>query len=325
MHEFDPELLEKYRFLAGPTGCGKSEIAVALAKRIDAEIVALDSMSLYRGMDVGTAKPSRAAQECVPHHLIDVIEPHEQFSVAQYLDAARAVCRDVVDRGRTPLFVGGTGLYLRAILRGVFEGPPADWTFRRKLEAEAASRPPGYLHHRLSEVDPASAARLHEGDTRRLIRALEVFHLTGRPLSVQQTQFPLPPERRPRRVDWLSPPRRWLYDRIDRRVEAMIDAGLVDEVRRLLAASEPDSKSPVGIPDSQSPALSRTARQALGYKEIIAHLDGELTLDEAVALIQQRTRQFAKRQHTWFRNLPECTEVRITGAETAEELAERLL
>ena len=308
--QFDSELLQKCRFLAGPTACGKSTVAVVLAERVGAEILALDSMSLYQGMDIGTAKPAADRQNGIPHHLVDIISPHEEFSVAEYVVSAENACRDIVGRGRMPLFVGGTGLYLRAVLRGVFNGPAADEDFRRKLEAQASQNDPGFLHRRLTAVDPQTANRLHPHDSRRLVRALEVFHATGRPLSEQQTEKPLPPESRPRHVNWLSPPRSWLYEQINRRVESMIAAGLVDEVRSLLQAEQP---------------LSRTARQALGYKEIIDHLDGRCTLDEAVDLIQRRTRQFAKRQHTWFRNLEECTAVAITGEETAEQIADRLL
>jgi tRNA dimethylallyltransferase len=242
----------------------------------------------------------------VPHHLIDVLDPHEDYSVAQYLWAAHAACRDILGRGRTPLFVGGSGLYLRAVLRGVFEGPSADWAYRRRLEGELQESSADELHARLRAVDPATAARLPPRDVRRVIRALEVHHVTGRPASELQQQFPLDPELRPQHVYWLSPPREWIRERINRRVVQMIDAGLVEEVRALLAAPRPPG---------------RTARQALGYQEMIAHLSGECSLAEAVATIQTRTRQFAKRQHTWFRNLVECRAVAISGRETAAEVA----
>lgn len=304
------DILLRCFVLAGPTACGKSATGLVLAERLDAEIVSLDSMQLYRGMDIGTAKPSPEDRRRVPHHLIDVLEPHEEYSLADYLRAAEAACRDILARGRTPLFVGGTGLYLRGLLRGVFEGPPADWEFRRLLEREAAEHESDYLHEKLQEVDPASAARLHPHDTRRLIRALEVHHLTGRPLSEQQEHGPRPPEDRPQHVYWLAPPRDWLYARINDRVDRMVEAGLVEEVRGLLSAEKP---------------LSRTARQALGYKEIIDCLEENGSLAEAVERIKTRTRQFAKRQHTWFRNLEECRAVEMTGAETPRELAERVL
>lgn len=280
-----------------------------LAERIGGEIVSLDSMTLYRGMDVGTAKPSLELRQRVPHHLIDILDPSEEFSLAEYISAAEEACRDIVGRGRVPLFVGGTGMYLRGVLRGVFVGPAADWSYRRELEAEARLHGPDWLHRQLAEVDTASAARLHPHDARRLVRALEVHKLTGRPLSEQQQEEPLPPAERPRHVYWVSPPRGWLYERIDRRVEQMIASGLEEEVRRLLSAERP---------------LGRTARQALGYKEVIEYLEGQGTLAETVERIQTRTRQFAKRQHTWFRNLEECVPVEIDGSETPEDIAARI-
>ena len=303
------KILKQCWFLAGPTAVGKSEVAVELARRIGAEIVSLDSMSLYRGMDIGTAKPSLRLRELVPHHLIDVIEPHEEFSVAQYVNAAGRAVEEIAARRRTPLFAGGTGLYLRSLLRGVFEGPPADPDLRCELEVQAALATPEDLHQRLKAVDPSSANWIHPNDVRRIVRALEVYYRTGQPLSELQRQVPLPPEMRPENVFWLSPPRPWLYERINRRVEQMFEEGLLDEVARLLAAPNP---------------LSRTARQALGYQEAIDHLEGRLSLPETIERIQTRTRQFAKRQHTWFRHLEECRAVEITGDETPAELAERI-
>jgi tRNA dimethylallyltransferase len=303
------EILKQCWFLAGPTAVGKSEVAVELARRIDAEIVSLDSMSLYRGMDIGTAKASRRLRELVPHHLIDVIEPHEEFSVAQYVNAASQAAEEIVARQRTPIFAGGTGLYLRSLLRGVFEGPSSDPGLRSELEAQAARATPEELHKRLKAVDPLSAERIHPNDVRRIVRALEVHHRTGQPLSALQRQVPLSSEMRPENVFWLSPPRPWLYERINQRVKQMFDEGLLDEVALLLAAPNP---------------LSRTARQALGYQEAIDHLEGRLSLVETIERIQTRTRQFAKRQHTWFRHLEECRAVEITGDETPAELADRL-
>jgi tRNA dimethylallyltransferase len=304
------EILRKCWFLAGPTAVGKSDVGVELSRRIDAEIVSLDSMSLYRGMDVGTAKPSLELRRRVPHHLIDVVEPHEEFSVAQYVDAAAAVSQQIVARGGVPLFVGGTGLYLRSLLRGVFEGPSADPAIRNQLQADAARVSPDELHERLKCVDPAAAARLHPNDVRRVIRALEVHAQTGLALSQFQQQVPRPPEERPQNVFWLAPPRAWLHERINRRVEIMLADGLLEEVQRLLAAPRP---------------LSRTARQALGYQEAIDHLEGRISLAETLTRIQTRTRQFAKRQHTWFRHLEECRPVEITGTETLADLADRLV
>lgn len=307
--QFPPDILRQAWFLAGPTASGKSAAGVELAELLGAEIVSLDSMSLYRGMDIGTAKPEQALRERVPHHLLDIIEPHEEYSLAEYVRVAEAACRDIASRGRVPLFVGGTGLYLRAILRGIFEGPPADWEFRRRLQAEAAEQGEESLHQRLREIDTPLAAKLHPSDVRRVIRALEVYELTGVPLSAQQQQQPLPADQRPRHVYWLHPERERLYARIDLRVQEMFTAGLVAEIKRLIAAER---------------SLSRTAKQALGYKEVIEHLAGERTLEETIALVQLRTRQFAKRQHTWFRNLEECTPVSIAGTETPREIASQL-
>ncbi len=307
--QFPSEILKRCWFLAGPTASGKSAAGLFLAEKLSAEIVSLDSMAIYRGMDIGTAKPDRHEQARVPHHLLDIIDPHEEFSVAEYLAAAQAVCSEIINRGHIPLFVGGTGLYLRAVLRGVFEGPPADWDLRREFERYEAQQGEGALYRRLEEVDPPTAERLHPNDQRRIVRALEVHALTGQPLSAQQQQGPLPVAQRPKNVFWLSPPRDWLYERINDRVRRMIDAGLIEEVHRLL---------------ERTPPLSGTARQALGYKEIIDHLEGRASLDEAIDTLQTRTRQCAKRQHTWFRNVEECRAVEITGSETAEEIAERL-
>ncbi len=306
---FDPDLLRRCRVLAGPTASGKSAAGIALAERTGAEILSLDSMAVYRGMDVGTAKPTARDRGRIRHHLLDLVEPSEPFSVSDFLKAAEAACRDIVARGNPPLFVGGTGLYLRSLLRGVFEGPSAAPEVRRRLESEAAAFGPATLHDRLRQVDPTTAARLHPNDVRRVVRALEVAELTGRPLSEQQAHPPLPPSDRPAQVVWLDPPRAWLYGRIERRVDAMLADGLLEETRRLLA--RPDG-------------ISHTARQALGYRELIDHLEGRTPFAEAVALIKLRTRQFAKRQHTWFRNLEECNPLEITGEESAEELAARL-
>jgi len=306
---FDGSLLRHCWFLAGPTAAGKTDVALELADRLDAEIVSLDSMTLYRGMDIGTAKPDRTTRTRCPHHLFDILDPHEEFSLADYLQAAERVCRGIVERRRIPLFVGGTGLYLRAVLRGIFQGPPADWELRHRLQATAHREGDVAVHHLLRQVDPPLAEKLHPHDVRRVIRWLEVFELTGVPLSRQQQQAPLPVEERPPHVYWLHPPREWLAERIDRRVALMFEQGLVAEVVRLLSGER---------------GLSRTARQALGYEEVIDHLNGRATLAATIELIQTRTRQFAKRQYTWFRHLEECRPIAITGNESSREIAESL-
>lgn len=306
---FDRELLKRCWFLAGPTNAGKTNVSLELASQMNAEIVAMDSMSLYRGMDIGTAKPDHGAREWIPHHLVDVIEPQEEYSLAQYVQAAEAACRDIVRRGLTPLFVGGTGLYLRSVLRGIFDGPPADWDRRRLWAAEAERFGPEVLHQRLAQVDRSTAERLHPNDVRRVSRALEVYELTGRPLSEWHREGPLPLDERTPHVYWLSPDREWLHWNIGRRVQQMLEQGLLEEVRRLAAG----------------PSLSRTARQAVGYKELFDYLEGTVAYEDAVRQIEEHTRQFAKRQFTWFRNLEECVPVEIRGDETPQEVANELL
>jgi tRNA dimethylallyltransferase len=315
--QFPADLLTECWFLCGPTACGKSALSLTLAERLNAEILALDSMSLYRGMNIGTAKPTAAERQQVPHHLIDVIDPSQEYSLADYLAAAEQACRAIVARGRRPLFVGGTGLYLRGVLRGVFAGPAADWDLRRELEAQLQATGREALHRELQQIDPVSAARLHPNDVRRVIRAIEVFRLTGRALSDQFEQGPRPQSERPRHVYWLSPPRDWLYDRINRRVEQMFDLGLLAEVRHLVAGNGTAS-------------LSHTARQGLGYKEVLdwfeaGNGDKREPDAELVDLIQTRTRQFAKRQHTWFRNLEECQSLPMSGHESISQLADDLI
>jgi tRNA dimethylallyltransferase len=301
-------------YLTGPTAGGKTGVGVALARLLDAEIISLDSMALYRGMDIGTAKPSRGERLAVPHHLVDVLDCDQEFSLAQYVQAAQREAEAIRRRGREVLFVGGTPLYLKGLLRGIFHGPAADWEFRRRLEAEASQSPPGFLHRRLTEIDPAAAARLHPNDTRRLIRAIEVYQQTGQPISRWQQQFQLGQPAEDCRVFVLDWDRQELYARIDRRVEAMFAAGLVDEVRRLLDGPKP---------------LSKTARQALGYREVIEYLEGERgkspfpppSLAQTVELVKVHTRQFAKRQWTWFRSLSECRRVPVSEQSPPEEIA----
>ena len=277
-------------FLIGPTASGKSAVAIAVAEQIGAEILSLDSMALYRGMDIGTAKPSPDDRARVPHHLVDLADPGDAFSTGRYLEAATAAIAEVAARGRRPLFVGGTALYLKALTEGFFDGPTADWELRNRLEAEAAEHGPPALHARLRQVDPAAAGRIHPNDLRRIVRALEVHETTGRPISELQTQFGSPSSRYACTLVGLRWSREHLHERIGRRVGAMLAAGLVGEVRRLLAA-------PGG--------MSHSASQFVGYREIIAHLEGEYNLDEAVERIKRRTRQFAKRQDTWFRKFPQ--------------------
>jgi tRNA dimethylallyltransferase len=295
-------------YVTGPTASGKTAVGIELARLLNAEIISLDSMAVYRGMDVGTAKPTAAERAVVPHHLIDVVEPSENYSVAAYRQAAWAAVEDIRGRSREVLFVGGTPLYLKAMLRGLFEGPPADWTVRRRLMDEAQADPT-VLHRRLQTVDAAASARLHPNDTRRLIRALEVYEATGSPISVLQQQFETGRSADECRVFVLDWPRHRLHERIDRRVEAMFAAGLVEETRKLVGGERP---------------LGRTARQAVGYREVLEHLAGKLDLTATIELVKLRTRQFAKRQLTWFRSLSECRNVPLSEPFDAKGVARRI-
>jgi tRNA dimethylallyltransferase len=279
--------------LTGPTGSGKSELAIELASRIGAEIVSMDSMSLYRGMDIGTAKPSLERRGLIAHHLIDVLDPWESASVAWWLGQAKACVRDIEARGKRALIVGGTPLYLKILLRGLFRGPPANEEIRARLREESQQAGVKILHDRLREVDPAAARKLHPQDVRRVIRALEVWELTGRPISGWQSQWHDPQtvgESKPL-VLCLELPRPDLYARINQRVECMFAEGLVDEADKLRRLPRP---------------ISREAAQALGYKEVFSYLDSQATLSQTVQAVQTRSRNFAKRQLTWFRSLPEC-------------------
>lgn len=288
-----PEPFQDALILTGPTGSGKTRLGIEWAQRIGAEIISMDSMALYRGMDIGTAKPTKEERVLVPHHMIDVLDPWEGASVAWWLEQAAACCREIRGRGKKVLFVGGTPLYLKALLHGLFDGPAGDAVIRERLTRDAELFGSQALHERLAKGDPVTATRVHANDLRRIIRALEVLELTGKPISEWQQQWssPLATDRWPLTTAfWLDLPRPELYERINRRVEEMFAAGLVDEVRTLRAL-------PLG--------LSREAGQALGYKEILTHLDGQASLEETIIKVQMRSRNFAKRQISWFRHLPE--------------------
>ncbi len=277
-------------FLSGPTASGKSSLAIPVAQRLGAEIISVDSMAVYQGLDIGTAKPTAAQRAAVPHHGLDVVPASHSYSVAQWLEHASLAMADCRSRGRGILFVGGTPLYLRAVRDGLAPLPPADPDLRRRLGDEAAASGSEVLHRRLAGVDPASAARIHPRDAKRIIRALEVAETTGRPLSAA-----FAPALNPlfeARLMLVDRPRSVLYERIDRRVELMFASGLLDETRVALA---------------QHGGIGSTARQAAGYSEAIDLLEGRIGLAEAIRRTQQRTRQLAKRQLTWLRSFAAAT------------------
>ncbi len=304
----DDQRLQRAIYLTGPTAVGKTAVGVALARRLDAEIVAMDSMTIYRGMDIGTAKPTPAERGGIPHHLIDVVDPWESASVADYRDWALETVAAIEGRGKRALFVGGTSLYLKTLLRGLFDGPGTDPELRLRLDREAGLHGEAALHARLAGLDPAAAARLHPNDRRRIIRALEVIELTGQPLSALQVEHQVPAPSGVR-VYALELPREILYDRINRRVRGFFDAGLVEEVRALQSAPRPMGPGPA---------------QGIGYREVIDLLAGRASLAETIESIQTRSRQFAKRQATWFRGLEEVEPFPIEPEEDPEAIADRL-
>ncbi len=302
-------LVNRAIVITGATASGKSGVALELAEQIGGEILSLDSIAVYRGMDIGTAKPNTDEQKRVPHHLIDLADPSDDFSVAMYLKAAHLAVQEIEGRGRKPIFVGGTPMYLKAILRGFDPGPPPDWTFREQVESDVQEYGSELLHQRLRQVDPLAAHRINPTDVRRMIRALEVARQTGQPLSHQQVQFDRATAADNCLVFSLQWPRHELHARINARVEAMFDQGLVDEVKALI--------------DTHG-KLSRTASQAVGYRELIDFLQGESSLEQTKEFVAAHTRQLARKQETWFRSFREirCMHVKDDGiANVLEEIA----
>jgi len=290
--------------ILGPTGVGKTDIAFQVARRLRGEIVSADSRLVYRRMDIGTAKPDPAMRREIPHHMIDLVEPDRQFSAKDFEREARRVVGEVLDRGHVPVVVGGTGLYVRALLRGIFDGPAADKSLRASLEEEARRCGPAELWQKLKRVDPDKASRTDPANVIRVIRALEVFALAGKPMSsLEREALPIDV---PSVQIGLRRSRAELGERIDRRVDQMIRSGFVDEVKSLAAAGY---------------GGSRVVRHTLGYKEILLHLEDAVAMDDAIALIKRNTRRFAKRQMTWFEREPEVKWIDLAGLEDAEAAA----
>ena len=295
--------------IAGCTASGKGSLAFELARRWGAEILSVDSMKVYRRMDVGTAKPDESARRAVRHHLIDVVEPHESFSVGRYVEHAdQAIC-DMQNRKSPIIAVGGTALYIKGLLQGLFDGPPADATIRDRLKAEGAELGSGELHSRLRAVDPLAADRIHPNDLKRIVRGLEVYELTGQPISSLQKQFDSTTFRHNWRLLGLRREKADASERINRRVKRMVEAGLVEEVESLMA-------EPGGLSDQ--------AAQAVGYAEIISYLRKQVTLEDAIENIKVNTRRLAKSQRTWFRSFREMTWLDIAAAEDVTTVADRI-
>ena len=295
--------------IAGPTASGKTALAVNLAHALNGEVVSCDSMQIYRRMDIGTAKPSVEEREGIVHHMLDVAEPWEEFSVSRYCEMAAPIVEDITARGKTAIIAGGTGLSLDALIRGNAFAPCPATGMREKLEAQADAEGMEAMHALLASIDPDAAARLPVGDRKRVIRALEVYYETGETITAHnlKTQA-IPPRYAPLWFALEDENRQDLYDRIDRRVEIMLDMGLISEIEGLLAE---------GLPEKC------TAMQAIGYKEFVAALRGECTVEEAAAQVQQSSRRYAKRQLTWFRRNPAVHWLRRAKGETTEEIARR--
>ncbi len=293
--------------LLGPTGSGKTALSLALAERFGGEIVSCDSVAVYRGMDLGTAKPSPAERARVPHHLIDVADPDQPFTAGAYSRAARAALGEIAGRGRLPVVTGGTGLYLRALTEGLFAGPERHEPLRERLRLRAQQRGNAWLHRLLARLDPPSASRIHAHDTPKLIRAIEVCLAARRPMSQVLARDPLTGFRLLR--IGLNPPRKELYQRLNERCSAMFAAGLREETRGLLAR------------------FGRVKSfDSLGYRQALAVIDGALTPDEALLAAQQGHRNYAKRQLTWFRREPDVHWIEAFGDETeTQRTAEGLI
>lgn len=303
-------------FIAGPTAVGKSALALALAEQRGGEIISVDSMQVYRGLDLGTAKPTAAERARVPHHLIDVAELTEAFDAAKFVALAEKAVKEIQSRGRLPIFCGGTGLYFKAYLEGLGEAPPSDEKLRAELEATPLSELLGELEQR----DSVTFAKIDRNNPRRVVRALEVIRLTGKPFSAQRARWgeapdePRPQEgsrgRSPHQIICLSRPTADLHTRINARVDEMFAAGLAEETRQLLQRGLEQNK---------------TAMQAIGYRQVVEHLRGERSLMETMELVKIKTRQFAKRQLTWFRKHATAQWVELNpGSPSLVEVAKSL-
>lgn len=298
--------------IAGPTAAGKTETAILLAKKIGGEIVSADSMQVYRHMDIGSAKVSLEEMQGVPHHLINVLEPTEEFNVVRFQTMAKAAIEDIYARGKIPLIVGGTGFYIQSVLYDIdFTENEGDTAYRHELENLAKEKGNETLYRMLTEVDPQSAKELHPNNVKRVIRALEYHRLTGQKISEHNQEQRQKVSPYDAYYFVLTMDRAKLYHRIDLRVDLMLEQGLVEEVRKL---------KEMGLTKND------VSMQGLGYKEILAYLDGEMTFEEAVYTVKRDTRHFAKRQMTWFRREPDAVWIDCDpDRRTAEDIVDELL
>ncbi len=294
--------------LIGPTAVGKTEVALKLAKRIGAEVISCDSMQLNKGIDIATSKPTKLQRKSIPHHLIDVIFPSQEYNAARFRRSCLKIINDIHKRDRLPLIVGGSGLYFRALLDGLFKGPGQSAILRKKFYQQTQTYGPAYLYKRLKGLDPQAARSIHPHDLRRIIRALEVYESSGKPISRLKEKTCGIRNRYNLYIFGLQRARSELYGRIEKRVDKMFGRGLVAEIRRL-----------------NKDKLSRTAKSLLGYKEITGFLRDEYSQDEARRLLKRNTRRYAKRQLTWFRKEKGVIWINLGPEDTPEIVAERIL
>ncbi len=294
----------------GVTASGKGRLAFDLAREINGEIVSIDSMKVYRRMDIGTAKPGVEQRKLAKYHLVDIVEPSDSFTVGIFLEKAREIIATIEDAGKNAIISGGTAMYIKTLLYGLFDGPGSDEVIRDRLKKRIEDESSQKLHEEMSKVDPEAGERIHPNDARRIVRALEVYEITGKPISSFQQQF----SAEPTQDDWviigLRRQKEDASSRINLRVKKMVEAGLVDEVKSLLAEEKP---------------LSKQAAGAIGYAEIIDHLNGEISLEEAIERIKINTRKFAKSQRTWFKTFKNVNWLDIAENETPQSILQRAL
>jgi tRNA dimethylallyltransferase len=294
--------------ILGVTASGKGRLAFDLAKSLGAEIISIDSMKVYRRMDIGTAKPPQEARQRVKYHLIDIVEPSDSFSVGAFRDVALGAIEQIKSRKKKIIAVAGTALYIKALLYGLFEGPGTNQQIRAELKTRAQEQGLAELHHELTKIDPIAAERINPNDSKRIIRALEVYQLTGKPISSLQKQWDNDDNKHDWTIIGLRREKTEEGKRINSRVKKMIADGLVDEVRSLLAEEKP---------------LSKQARCAIGYAEIIEYLNGQIELEEAIELIKKNTRRLAKNQRTWFKTFKDVLWLDIEPDESPEKILSR--
>jgi len=298
-----PEIL----FLVGPTAAGKTLTGLHLARKINAEIISCDSMQIYKGMDIITSKPPSALRKKIKHHLISMVSAEKEYNVARYYRDALKKIKEIIKKGKTPLFVGGTGLYMSVLLDGIFKAKAENKIIRRKLYEEAGLKGSGYLYKRLKKVDPEVALKIHPNDTRRIVRALEVFQVTGKPISWLQKERRGLSDEYAVRIFCLDMERGKLYHRIEKRIDTMFNQGLLAEVKRLLKLN-----------------LSKTARLAIGIRELEGCFAGLYDLDKAKSLMKKNTRNYAKRQLTWFRKDKRIEWLGVRDKETPASVANKI-